>query len=172
MGTGDDFYHPPGQTVGFRSCVWTDRQTDRPTERPTDRPTNRPTDRPTNRPTDQPTDRPTDRHYGNWRPSSPSWANCGGPRRPNGLFCEALILWHLRPIAMLTSSKSLMGATSYPTASIQVRLWSDFVFSEQRWGPRSREPTLDEKSADTSIQHWRWRATTQRWCCCCWRWWW
>ena len=32
MGTGDDFYHPPGQTVGFRSCVWTDRPTDRPTD--------------------------------------------------------------------------------------------------------------------------------------------
>ena len=29
MGTGDDFYHLPGRTVGFRSCVWTDRPTDR-----------------------------------------------------------------------------------------------------------------------------------------------
>ena len=29
MGTGDDFYHLPGRTVGFRSCVWTDQPTDR-----------------------------------------------------------------------------------------------------------------------------------------------
>jgi len=57
--------------------------------------------------------------------------------------------------------------TSYPTASIQVRFWSHFAFSEQRWGPRSREPptqdSLMQRSTRRALtlqrQHLRWRAT-------------